>query len=58
MVESAVQSHAEIVVDSTEKPKIRLLHVDDELGLLKVTKQCLELQGPFQVDTAGLLKKP
>ena len=52
MVESVVQSHAEIVVGSAERPKIRVLHVDDELGLLKVAKQCLELQGPFHVDTA------
>ncbi|MCJ7719052.1 PAS domain S-box protein [Candidatus Bathyarchaeota archaeon] len=57
MVESVVQSHAEIVVDSTEKSKIRVLHVDDELGLLKVAKQCLELQGPFQVDTAGSVEE-
>jgi PAS domain S-box-containing protein len=53
MVESAVQSHAEIVVGSDEKKLIRVLHVDDELGLLKVAKQCLELQGPFHVDTAS-----
>jgi len=52
MVESVVQSRAEIVVGSDEKKLIRVLHVDDELGLLKVAKQCLELQGPFQVDTA------
>jgi len=52
MVESVVQSHAEIVVGFSEKSKIRVLHVDDELGLLKVAKQCLELQGPFHVDTA------
>jgi PAS domain S-box-containing protein len=51
MVESVVQSHAEIVVGSAEKKLIRVLHVDDELGLLKVAKQCLELQGPFHVDT-------
>jgi len=51
MVESVVQSHAEIVVGASEK-KIRVLHVDDELGLLKVAKQCLELQGPFQADSA------
>jgi PAS domain S-box-containing protein len=57
MVESVVQSHAEIVVDSTEKLKIRVLHVDDELGLLKVAKQCLELQGPFHVDTAGSVEE-
>jgi len=52
MVESAVQSAAEIVVGSAEKKLIRVLHVDDEPALLKVAKQCLELQGPFHVDTA------
>jgi PAS domain S-box-containing protein len=57
MVESVVQSHAEIVVGSDEKKLIRVLHVDDELGLLKVAKQCLELQGPFQVDTAGCVEE-
>jgi PAS domain S-box-containing protein len=53
MVESAVRSHAEIVVDSTEKKLIRVLHVDDEPALLKVAKQCLELQSEFEVDTAS-----
>jgi PAS domain S-box-containing protein len=53
MVESAVQLPAGMVVDSTEKVKIRVLHVDDEPALLKIAKQCLEMQGPFQVDTAG-----
>lgn len=57
MVESAVESHAEIVVDSTEKVKIRVLHVDDELALLKVAKQCLELQGLFHVDTADSVEE-
>lgn len=56
MVESVVQSHAEIVVGSNEK-LIRVLHVDDELGFLKVAKQCLELQGPFHVDTAGSVEE-
>ncbi|MFP3985418.1 MAG: PAS domain S-box protein [Candidatus Bathyarchaeia archaeon] len=53
MVESAVQSQAEIIISSAEKKPIRVLHVDDEPGLLKVAKQCLELQGPFEVDVAG-----
>jgi len=57
MVESVVQSRAEIVVGSDEKKLIRVLHVDDELGLLKVAKQCLELQGPFQVDTASSVEE-
>ena len=33
MVESVFQSHAEIVVGSAEKSKIRVLHVDDERSL-------------------------
>ncbi len=57
MVESVVQSHAEIVVDSTEKSKIRVLHVDDEPALLKAAKQCLEMQGPFRVDTASSVEE-
>jgi len=52
MVELTVQSRTEIVVGSAEKKLIRVLHVDDEVGLLEVAKQCLELQGPFEVDTA------
>jgi PAS domain S-box-containing protein len=57
MVESAVQLPAEIVVGSTDTPKIRVLHVDDEASLLKIAKQCLEMQGPFQVDTANSVEE-
>ena len=53
MVESVFQSQAEIVVDSIEKSKIRVLHIDDEPEFLKVAKQCLETQGPFHVDSAS-----
>jgi PAS domain S-box-containing protein len=48
-----VESHAEVVVDLNQKKPIRVLHVDDELGFLKIAKQCLEMQGAFQVDTAS-----
>ena len=37
----------------TKENPIHVLHVDDEAGILKVTKQILELQGLFQVDSAG-----
>ena len=57
MVESVVRSHAEMVVDSTEKSKIRVLHVDDEPALLRVTKQCLELEGMFQVDSVSSVEE-
>ena len=33
------------------------MHVDDEAGFLKVSKQILELNGPFQVDSASSVKE-
>jgi len=57
MVDSVVQSHAEIVVGSSERSKIRILHVDDEPALLRVTKQCLELEGMFQVDSVSSVEE-
>jgi len=50
MKESVVESLAKAVIDLSEK--IRVLHVDDDSGILKITKQCLELEGPVEVDTA------
>jgi PAS domain S-box-containing protein len=41
------------MVDLNEKKSIRVLHVDDEPGLLKIAKQLLETEGQFQVDTAS-----
>jgi len=52
MTKSTAESLTEVVVDLTEKAPIRILHVDDETGFLKVAKQCLEMEGTFQVDTA------
>jgi len=52
MTKSTVEVLSEAVVDLTEKIVIRVLHVDDELGFLKVAQQCLETQGAFQVETA------
>ena len=57
MVESVVRSPAEIVVCSAEKAKLRVLHVDDDSTFLKVAEQCLKMQGPFQVDTAGSVEE-
>ncbi len=53
MVESAIQSSTGSVVDLAEKGMIRVLHVDDEAGLLNVAKECLEMEGSFRVDTAS-----
>jgi PAS domain S-box-containing protein len=43
-------------VDLTKETPIHVLHVDDEVDLLKSTKQILELHGPFQVETASSVK--
>jgi PAS domain S-box-containing protein len=49
MKEHMIES-SKIVLDLNDK--IHVLHVDDDSGLLKITKQCLEMEGPLQVDTA------
>jgi two-component system sporulation sensor kinase A len=36
-----------------EKESIRVLHVDDEASFLKKTKECLETERPFKVNTAS-----
>jgi PAS domain S-box-containing protein len=53
----AVASTNEVIVDLTEESPITVLHVDDELGLLKVTKQCLEMEGRFRVDAASSVEQ-
>jgi len=51
MDESTVQSLADAVVAAADEVPIRILHVDDEPELLKVTKQCLEMHS-IKVRTA------
>ena len=53
MTECTDQTPRAVVIVSREKEPIRVLHVDDEVGLLKVAKQFLEMEGSFQVDTAS-----
>jgi PAS domain S-box-containing protein len=57
MTEYAVESSPKAVVDLNEKKLIRVLHVDDEPSLLKIAKQCLEMEGQFQVDTAASVEE-
>lgn len=52
MVESTVKPSSEVVVSLTDKETIQVLHVDDDASFLKVAKQCLKMQGRFQVETA------
>jgi len=52
MAQSTVEYSEKVVVGSTEEAPILVLHVDDEASFLKVTKQILEMQGAFRVETA------
>jgi len=56
MSQRTEESSPEIIIDLNEKP-MRVLHVDDELSFLEIAKQCLELQGPFQVDTVSSVEE-
>jgi PAS domain S-box-containing protein len=53
MTESVVESSTKTVSNVAKTEKIRVLHVDDDLAFLKIAKQCLELQGEIDVDTAS-----
>jgi len=53
----SVESAATVVLDQTERALIRVLHVDGENSLSKVVKQCLEMQGKFQVDIASSVEE-
>ena len=53
MGESIVESSTETVLDVAKAEAIKVLHVDDDQGFLKVAKQCLETQGEFEVDTGS-----
>jgi PAS domain S-box-containing protein len=47
-----VKYSTKIVLDIAEET-IRVLHVDDDKDILKVSKQCLEIQGDFLVESAS-----
>ena len=57
MVESTVESLPKAFVDLTEKTPIHVLHVDDEIVFLNSAKQCLEMQGAFEVETVSSVEK-
>ena len=47
MTIDSLQPSAEITLEMEKKEPIRVLHVDDDSGLLLVMKECLELAGSF-----------
>jgi PAS domain S-box-containing protein len=53
MTESTVESSNGASIKLTKEHPIRVLHVDDDPGFLKIAKECLEMQGNLQVKTAG-----
>jgi len=53
MSESIVESSTEAVLNVAKTERSRVLHVDDDQAFLKVAKQCLDVQGEFEVDTAS-----
>jgi PAS domain S-box-containing protein len=53
MSESTVEPQTEVIIGIDQKANpIKVLHVDDDAGLLKLAKQVLQTEGPFQVETA------
>jgi PAS domain S-box-containing protein len=57
MTECSVESSAEVLVDLNEEKPMRVLHVDDEPSLLRITKQCLEAEDSIQVDSASSVEE-
>ena len=57
MNQQVVRSSVEATVDLGSKRPMRVLHVDDEISLLKIAKQCLEMEGRFKVDTASSVRE-
>jgi PAS domain S-box-containing protein len=52
LTESTVESSNGATVELAEKRPIKVLHVDDDPGFLRVAKDCLERQNDFQVESA------
>lgn len=55
MTEPTVQQKVDstgVLLNLTDRERVHILHVDDDSCCLKVAKECLEMQGKLQVDTA------
>lgn len=51
MAQSTVECPVEATIGRADRV-IRILHVDDDAGFLKLTKNCLEAENRFKIDTA------
>jgi PAS domain S-box-containing protein len=56
MTESTIETST-FKVSGSEKTPIRILHVDDDAGFVEVAKQCLEMQGNIEVETANSVEE-
>jgi CheY-like chemotaxis protein len=52
LTKSEVECATEFYEALNEKIQAKILHIDDEPIVLKVARQCLEMKGHFQVDSA------
>ena len=57
MVQSTTEQVTETIWTLVESETIKILHVDDEPSILKVTRACLEMKGGFQVDSVASVKE-
>ncbi|UCC33730.1 MAG: PAS domain S-box protein, partial [Candidatus Bathyarchaeota archaeon] len=57
MARSTVESTVPVAFDFAEKASIHVLHVDDEVSLLKVSQSCLEMEGSLRVDVAASVEE-
>ena len=57
MTVSTVEYVADVSFELAENGPIRVLHVDDDPGLLKGAKQILEMQGAYEVETASSVEE-
>lgn len=57
MTQETAETSREAIVELDKKRLVRVLLVDDEIGLLKIAKQCLEAEDTFQVDTASSIRE-
>jgi DNA-binding NtrC family response regulator len=57
MAESKTETQVETLLNEHERFRCKVLHVDDDPAFLKIAKECLEMQGGFQVEAAGCVEE-
>lgn len=57
MTESVSESSTAILSGLVTKGPMKVLHVDDDSGFLRIAKKCLRMQGEFQVETVRCVEE-